>query len=76
MKANFKPKLWTKKEWQDNRARAANGSGVGKALDAWQKDCPAEISKMNKKQVGDAFKTAKALESALGVAAKKCDKKR
>ena len=34
MKAGFKPKLFTKKEWEDNRSPTAKGSGVGKAVKA------------------------------------------
>ncbi|QDU41049.1 hypothetical protein Mal4_54140 [Maioricimonas rarisocia] len=76
MKAGFVPKKFTKKEWQDNRSRACAGSGVGKALDKWQKDCPAKISEMDAGQVTKAMMTAKALAAALQVAAKKCDKKK
>ena len=76
MQANFKPKLWTKKEWRDNRSSATKNSGVGGALDAWQKNCPKEIDKMNETKVESALKTAKVLLSALDVAAKKCNKTR
>jgi hypothetical protein len=75
MKAGFKPKTFTKKEWQDNRSSVAKGSGVGKALDAWQKDCPSKINSLDKAGVATAFKTAKALDAALTVAEKKCNPK-
>lgn len=74
MKAGFKPKTMTKKEWQNNRASACKGSGVGKALEAWQTDCPAKLSDITKAGVAKAYKAAGALDKALDVALKKCDK--
>ena len=73
MKAGFKPKLFTKKEWEDNRASAAKGSGVGKSLDAWQKSCPYTLQTITVKQIAEAFSAAAALDKALDVAKKKCD---
>ena len=37
MNKNFKPKTFTRKEWQDNRPLYLKGLGVGAALDDWQK---------------------------------------
>lgn len=76
MKSNFKPKNMTKKEWQDNRSSAAKGSGVGKALDAWQKNCPSAINTLSAEQLKTASLTVNALLTALTVAEKKCDKKK
>ncbi|MEM7059971.1 MAG: hypothetical protein AAF557_20510 [Pseudomonadota bacterium] len=76
MKAGFKPKQFTKKEWQDNRSRAASGSGVGKALDQWNKVCKPKLSLMTLKELNEAAKAAKGLDDALGVAEKKCDRKK
>ncbi len=76
MKAGFKPKNMTKKEWQDNRSSAAKGSGVGKALDAWQKHCHSALNKMTGEQLKAASVATNALLTALDVAEKKCDKKR
>lgn len=75
MKAGFKPKLFTKKEWEDNRSSAAKGSGVGKALDAWNAKCPNNLQTITLKEIADAFTTATALDKALDVARKKCDPK-
>ncbi len=76
MKAGFKPKLMTKKEWQDNRSSVAKGSGVGKALDAWQKHCDFNINSMTTDKLKAASQAANVLMSALDVAEKKCDKKK
>ena len=62
MKAGFKPKLFTKKEWEDNRSPAAKGSGVGKALDAWNSKCPYDLQAITLKEIADAFSTATALD--------------
>ena len=75
MKAGFKPKLFTKKEWEDNRSPAAKGSGVGKALDAWNAKCPYDLQAITLKEIADAFSTATALDKALDLARKKCDPK-
>lgn len=75
MKAGFKPKLFTKKEWQDNRSPAANGSGVGKALDVWQAKCSYDLVAMTLKNVAEALSAATALDKALDVALKKCNPK-
>lgn len=75
MKANFKPKKFTRKEWEDNASSACKGSGVGKALDLWQKNCTKSISEMTEPELDKAMMTAKALASAFGVAEKKCDPK-
>lgn len=74
MKTGFKPKAMTKKEWQDNRSRACHGSGVGKALDQWQKSCPSKIGTLNLVQIKQAEQVCKLLKTALDTAAKKCDK--
>ncbi|MEM7058776.1 MAG: hypothetical protein AAF557_14390 [Pseudomonadota bacterium] len=76
MKSGFKPKNMTKKEWQDNRSTAAKGSGVGKALDAWQKNCPSAINSLNADQLKAASLAVNGLLTALTVAEKKCDKKK
>lgn len=76
MKSGFKPKAMTKKEWQDNRAMAAKGSGVGKALDAWQKNCPSNVNAMTGDQIKAASLAVNAVLTALTVAEKKCDKKK
>jgi hypothetical protein len=75
MKAGFKPKLFTKKEWEDNRSPTAKGSGVGKALDAWNAKCPNDLQNITLKEIAEAFSTATALDKALEVARKKCDPK-
>lgn len=75
MKAGFKPKLFTKKEWEDNRSPAAKGSGVGKALDVWQAKCPYDLQTITLKEIAEAFSAASALNRALDVALKKCDPK-
>lgn len=76
MKAGFKPKKMTKKEWQDNRDMVCKGSGVGKALDAWQKNCPDDFNGATADIVKKATAANKALLDALVVAEKKCDKTR
>jgi hypothetical protein len=75
MKPGFKPKLFTKKEWQDNRSTAAKGSGVGKALDVWQAKCTFNLKNATVKEIADAFAAASALDKALDVARKMCDPK-
>ena len=74
MKKGFKPKLFTKKEWQDNRSRACKGSGVGKALDQWQASCPNQINDLDKAGIAKAYKTTEAMAKALNVAEGKCNK--
>jgi hypothetical protein len=76
MKSGFKPKTFTKKEWQDNRSPACKASGVGKALDAWQKVCLYHFTDATLAEIKKALQSADALNKALNVAAKKCDKKR
>lgn len=73
MKSNFKPKSFTKKEWQDARARAASGSGVGKALDQFQKACPWDLNGLTAAQLTQAEQSCKLLETTLNTAAKKCN---
>ncbi len=66
---------FTSKWWKKKRAIAANGSGVGKALDAWVKNCPANPDMLkDEKAVDAARKTAEALKSALAKAKSKCGK--
>ncbi len=65
MKPGFKPKLFTKKEWQDNRDPALKGSGVGAALDQWQKHCPKDVGALDKEEIVKAFKVSKELLAAL-----------
>lgn len=76
MKANFKPTQFTKKEWQDNRARAANGNGVGKALDEWQKKCPWNLNGLSEHELVQSTSTATKLEAALDKAKKACNKQK
>ena len=75
MKAGFKPKLFTKKEWEDNRSPAAKGSGVGKALEVWQAKCPFDLQEITLKEIAEAFSAASGVDRALDVALKKCDPK-
>ena len=74
MKAGFKPKKMTKKEWQDNRDSVAKGSGVGKALELWQKNCPYDLNGATSDDIKKAKMTCKAVITGLDVATKKCDK--
>lgn len=74
MKAGFKPKKMTKKEWQDNRDMVCKGSGVGKALEAWQKNCPNDFNGATADEAKKAKAANKALLDALAVAEKKCDR--
>lgn len=74
MKAGFKPKDFTKSEWQKNRLRKCNGSGVGKALDAFQKKCSFNLRDLDRKGALEAMKTVNQLKAALEVAKKKCSK--
>lgn len=75
MKSGFKPKTFSRKEWEDNRSPAAKGSGVGKALDAWKVKCPFDMKKITIKEIEEASTAAAALDKALDVAKKKCDPK-
>jgi hypothetical protein len=72
MKKGFKPKLYTRKEWQDNRSMFLKGLGVGEGLDQWQRNCVKAISKMTKEEVATAFQTSKNLLAALDKAEGKC----
>ena len=75
MKAGFKPKSFTRKEWEDNRSSAAKGSGVGKALEVWKAKCSFDMQAITIKEIAEAFAAATALGKALEVALKKCDAK-
>jgi hypothetical protein len=75
MKAGFKPKTFTRKEWEDNRSAAAKGSGVGKALDAWKDKCSFDMQAITVKEIAEAYTAATNLDKALDVALKKCDPK-
>ncbi len=75
MKAGFKPKTFSRKEWEDNRSTAAKGSGVGKALDAWKAKCSYDMQAITVQEIADAYSAASALDKALDVALKKCDPK-
>ncbi len=74
MKAGWKPKEFTKKEWQNARISKCKGSGVGKALDAFQKKCSFNLRDMERKDCLEAMKTVNAVKTALDVAKKKCGK--
>lgn len=74
MKPGFKPKNFTKKEWQDNRDKVCKASGVGAALDKWQEHCVKSLSKMTVKEATKASYVATLLTGALNTAKKKCDK--
>lgn len=75
MKAGFRPKLMTKKEWEDNRSPAVKSSDVGKALDGWQNSCPYNLQDITVKEIAEAFSAASALDRALDGAKKMCDPK-
>lgn len=72
MKAGFKPKLFTKKEWDDNASSAVQGCGVGEALAEWQTNCKAPVSGMTLVAIGKAAATAQKLMTALTKAEGKC----
>lgn len=62
---------FTKKWWEDNRSFFARGSGVGKALDLWQKTCKKKIDQMSPDELQTATGTCDTLRSALLTAKKK-----
>jgi hypothetical protein len=72
MKPGFKPTLWTKKEWQDNRAPACKGCGVGEALDQLQPFRNKPISEMTLENISKANATLGKLMAALIKAEGKC----
>jgi hypothetical protein len=72
MKPGFKPTLWTKKEWQDNRAPACKGCGVGEALDQLQPFRNKSISGMTVENISKANATLGKLMAALIKADGKC----
>jgi len=76
MKAGFKPKKFTAKEWRSNRPLSLKKCGVGKALDAWQRDCRYDISAMDHAAIMKAYKALAGLTKALDVALKNCDPKK
>jgi predicted nucleic acid-binding Zn-ribbon protein len=66
---------FTKKWWQDHRGILAMGSGVGKALDDWQRYCPARPELIDGvAEVEVATETCNRLKAALERAKKKCGK--
>lgn len=73
-----KPTKWTKREWQDHRSMMAKGSGVGKALDDWQKHCPHDLKglkAMDAAKLKRAVQCAHNLKKSLGVAKGKLNAK-
>ena len=74
MKAGFKPSDFTKAEWQKNRISKCKGSGVGKALDNFQKKCSFNLRDMDRAASLEAMKAVNTLKAALDVAKGKCDK--
>ena len=72
MKSGFKPKLFTKKEWQDNRDPALKASGVGAALDLWQRHCPKAVGALDEAGCSQAMKVCLTLLVALKKAEDKC----
>jgi hypothetical protein len=72
MKPGFKPTLWTKKEWQDNRAPACKGCGVGEALDQLQPHRNKPISGMTAEDLSKANAVLGKLQVALQKAEGKC----
>lgn len=76
MKAGFKPKLWTKKEWLDaDPSDKTKGCGVEAALDEWQKNCKGAFASMKPEEAAKASMTAHKLSEVLTKASKKCDPK-
>jgi hypothetical protein len=76
MKAGFKPKLWTKKEWLDaDPSSKTKNCGVEAALDEWQKHCKGQFADMTPAQLVKASQTADKLSDALTKASKNCDPK-
>lgn len=76
MKAGFKPKLWTKKEWQDaDPSSKTKNCGIEAALDEWQKNCKGAFGEMKAEQAFNASVTAKKLSDAMTKASKQCDPK-
>lgn len=76
MKAGFKPKLWTKREWlaADPSSKTKN-CGVEAALDEWQKHCTAKFADMTAEACFQAANTAQKLSDAMTKASKQCDPK-
>jgi hypothetical protein len=72
MKPGFKPTLWTKKEWQDNRAPACKGCGVGEALDQLQPFRNKSIATMTPENLSKANSVLGKLTAALNKADGKC----
>jgi hypothetical protein len=66
---------FNKKWWESKRAIAAKGSGTGKALDEWQKNCKKPIDQMSCKEVQAAEDTCALLCKCLKVAISKCKDK-
>jgi hypothetical protein len=74
MKAGFKPKEFSKKEWQNNRISKCKGSGVGKALENFGTKASFNLREMDRKENLEAMKAVNTLNAALDVAKGKCDK--
>jgi hypothetical protein len=72
MKAGFKPKLLTKKEWQDSRPIVCKGCGVGEALDQLQGFRNKSIAAMSIDDVYKANAVLAKLTAALQKAEGKC----
>jgi hypothetical protein len=72
MKAGFKPRLFTRREWTDNIASVCLQQGVEACLDKWQDDCTKPLSEMTEQELVAASQVATLLDAALNKAAKKC----
>jgi hypothetical protein len=72
MKPGFKPTLWTKKEWQDNRAPVCKACGVGEALDQLQPYRNKSIATMTPEDLSKANSVLGKLMAALNKAESKC----
>ncbi|MCY2996006.1 MAG: hypothetical protein NTY19_50375 [Planctomycetota bacterium] len=68
-------KSFNKKWWESKRSSALKGSGVGKALDEWQKNCKKPIPQMIQRELEAAESTCAALRKALKGALAKCGDK-
>lgn len=65
---------FNKKWWESRRSSKVKKSGVGDALDRWQKNCHPKIDKMTPKEVEEAKITCQSLTKALKSAIGKCGK--
>lgn len=71
----FVPRAFTKAEWRQYRIRACNGSGMGKALDEWQRMAVGRpLDSMTLEDLKAAKTATNKLQAAIKTAKGKCTK--